>query len=568
MRRNPRLLIANKISQALSDKNVSVTDTVAKHLTLNLGKSDGTIYFSLPLRSKFYDIRADAPKLINSKSDEFLENVIPSDNSEKLHFIVHREHFIKGLLDSLYHKVVPPDFLCRKQENIVVEFSSPNIAKPFHIGHLRSTIIGNCIANIHNFMNCDVRKINYLGDWGTQFGFVQLGLSLIPSSNVSLQNDPIHTLYNAYVQASAKAEKDPTLADKARNIFESMEKGDEDALSQWTSIREHTIEELKNTYSRLNVNFDEYEWESMYRMEKISGLISELERQRIVKVDSEGKKIIVLSDKKSVPIVKSDGSSLYISRDIAAAMERYKKFKFDRMYYVVDNGQTQHFMNLINILELMKLPWANKLMHIKFGKVRGMSTRKGTAIFLKDILDETRNVMKEKQIQSPNTKVQLDCEHPSTEILGLSAVVINDLKYRRTQDYQFDWNKALDIKGDTGVKLQYTHSRLKSIETYSEVVAATECDPSLLTGSIVDDLTHMIGKFDEAIMNSHQELEPNILVNYLFKLSHVLGSAIKCLKVKGEPMSVASQRLYLFIVARNILAKGMQLVGLTPLDQM
>ena len=437
-----------------------------------MDKSNKNFLFSLPLRSKEYDIREQLSNLLQSESHDFLEQVKVDNHRSTLNFQVDKRYFIKGLIQSLRNEIRAPDYLCDKPNNIIVEYSSPNIAKPFHVGHLRSTIIGNCIANINQYLKNNVKRLNYLGDWGTQFGFVQLGLTLSKVSEETLKRDPITALYNAYVYANKLAEEDPSIAEQARDIFKKLESGDKNDFSGWKSFREYTIQELERTYGRIGIKFDEYEWESMYNIKSIQNVITEMKRLNLLVTDDKNRTVIPLTEKKAVPIIKSDGSSLYITRDIAAAIERYQKYQFDAMYYVVDNAQTDHFVNLIGILNTMKLPWANKLKHIKFGKIQGMSTRKGTAVFLQDILDETRIVMKEKQIQSPSmfhllsitynnifkinnlknvfiflaTKVNLDYDDPSTEILGVSAIIINDLKYKRTQDYKFDWNKALDVR--------------------------------------------------------------------------------------------------------------------------
>lgn len=374
---------------------------MTNYLKLRFKESDDKFTYTFPLRTKQYDVRQEAPSLLNNEHGGLLENINYNErNPNEIIFYLNKDSYIKGLLESLSCNTSPPEFIDKKTENVVIEFSSPNIAKPFHVGHLRSTIIGNYIANINKFLRNNVKKVNYLGDWGTQFGFVQLGLSLINTSEETLKKDPINVLYNAYVHANKLAEQDPMIASKARDIFQKLENGDKDSLSDWELFRKYTIRELDKTYKRIGIQFDEYEWESMYNIKKINSVIDEIERLNLLTTDNENRKVINLKEKKTIPIIKSDGSSLYITRDIAAAVNRFEKFKFDSMYYVVDNSQTQHFMNLMSILKEMRLPWADKLHHVKFGKIRGMSTRKGTAIFLKDFLDEMRVVVKEKQIKS------------------------------------------------------------------------------------------------------------------------------------------------------------------------
>ncbi|XP_011498213.1 PREDICTED: probable arginine--tRNA ligase, mitochondrial [Ceratosolen solmsi marchali] len=566
---NLRSLLYKTICQGLQNNESTNLNIIYTSLRLEFDNSSKKFYFAFPLRSKYHDIRKDVPNILKNKSDrlfEYIESV--KNDSKEIHFQLYKNHYIKELLESLNHKITAPNCIYETPSNVVVEFSSPNIAKPFHVGHLRSTIIGNYITNINKFFNNNIKTINYLGDWGTQFGYVGLGLSLCQISDEAIKKDPINVLYNAYVYANKLAETDATIADRAREIFKDLENGNESSLKQWKAFKKYTLEELTKIYERIGIKFDEYQWESAYNIKEISSLISEIKRLDLLSIDSKDRTVINLNEKRIVPIIKSDGSSLYITRDIAAAVNRYEQYKFDIMYYVVDNTQTDHFINLIEILNAMKLTWANKLKHIKFGKIKGMSTRKGTSVFLQDLLNEIQAVMKQKQIQSPNTKINLNYNDPSTEILGLSAVIINDLRHKRNQDYEFDWNKALDIRGDSGIKLQYTHSRLASLEENSGATIASECIPSLLTEPEAENLIYYIGIFDEALIKSYQKLEPYILVNYLFQLSRATNTALKALRIKDEPTELANQRLLLMCTSRKVLAQGMKLLGLTPLNKM
>lgn len=282
---------------------------------------------------------------------------------------------------------------------IVTEFSSPNIAKPFHVGHLRSTIIGNFISNLFEYFEDDVTRINYLGDWGTQFGYIKVGLELMAPSDEEMVRDPIKTLYNAYVYAHKLAQTDESIADKARNVFYQLEHGTGASLESWNVYRKYTVHTLEDVYRRLGVKFDEYHWESMYQKKEIQAILSILESKNILEMESDGR-FVVLANNRRIPVVKSDGTTLYLTRDIAAIKDRFERFKFDQIYYIVDNGQTDHFKAIASVGEKIHAPWSGRVQHIKFGRIRGMSTRKGNVVFLKDILDEARDVMKEKQMQS------------------------------------------------------------------------------------------------------------------------------------------------------------------------
>nr|XP_050855332.1 probable arginine--tRNA ligase, mitochondrial isoform X1 [Vespula vulgaris] len=562
MATNVRHVLYKKITRFI--ENVEDASNIISYLDMKQRQS-GVFSFILPLRTKQYDLRNNIKTILNSDIKSDLSDIIVEEDALSLN--VFREDYIKQFLESNCHKIVPQK-LVNNSKNIVVEFSSPNIAKPFHLGHLRSTIIGNYVANINSYLGNNVKRINYLGDWGTQYGFIQIGIDMSNLDSKKMQNDAIRNLYNAYVLANKSMENDSTIADKAREIFRQLETGESIACQEWELFRKCTIEELKKTYDRIGITFDEYHWESMYRAVNLKEIISLMENMNLLSYDKESRKVIHLNSEKIIPIIKSDGTSLYLTRDVGAAIDRYKKYKFDLMYYVVDQTQSKHFTNLIEILHKMNMSWAERLKHIRYGRILGMSTRKGTAIFLEDILNEIRDVMREKQIQSPTTKVSLDISDNSSDILGISAVIINDLRRRRQRDYEFNWNAAFDIEGNTGTKLQYVHCRLFNLEENSGATLPTECYPSVLKEPIVDDLICIISNFENTVLRSYQDLEPRILVTYLFELSHTINKALKTLKVKGETADISNQRLLMFHVARNVLAQGMKLLGITPLHKM
>lgn len=361
----------------------------------------GTYSFMLPLKSEDYNITNEVQNLAQNDIKSIFDDVIIKNDT--VYFNVKRDKYLKAVLESNFSAVAPP-LVINNGKNVIVEFSSPNIAKPFHFGHLRSTIIGNCIANINTFLQNQVEKINYLGDWGTQFGFIQLGIEMTNIEDAKLQTDPIKTLYQVYVTANKLAESDPTLHERAKEIFKQLELGDSTIYKNWQRIRHYTVVELEKTYERIGVVFDKYEWESMYTTKNIQKILDLMEERQLLTLDNDNRKVIAISNERTVPIIKSDDSSLYITRDIAAAINRFERYKFDAMYYVVDYSQTEHFNNLIQILNKMQLPWVDRLKHIKYGRIRGMSTRKGTAVFLEDILNEAKEIMRQKQI---NTKSKL-----------------------------------------------------------------------------------------------------------------------------------------------------------------
>lgn len=336
--------------------------------------------------------------ILAMKPDNVISRIhLGNDRANRIiSFDIDRNIFIKDVLENI---TIPDRSM--EPKKIVVEYSSPNIAKPFHLGHLRSTIIGNFVANLAEYLGNSVTRINYLGDWGTQFGMLKIGVELANLTKEQIKADPLNMLYNAYVNASKLAEKDVNIRESARKIFMKLEKGETDGIENWKDYKQYTIQELDTVYKRLGVKFDTYNFESMYSAKDIQNVISLLEAKKIIHLDSGGKKVAMIQDK-PIPLVKSDGSMLYLTRDIAAALDRYSKYKFDQMLYIVDNTQSEHFNALHDVLFQMDLPWAGRIKHIKFGRIRSMSTRKGTAVFLKDILNEAQDIMKKNQIQSPS----------------------------------------------------------------------------------------------------------------------------------------------------------------------
>lgn len=365
------------------------------NLYVKFNKEIGTYSFVLPLKTKDYNLINEI-KNINNNLEKSFDNVIIKDNI--IYFHILRNKYIKKILESNCFGITPP-LLIDNNKNIIVEFSSLNIAKPFHIGHLRSTIIGNCIANLNSFLHNQVTKINYLGDWGTQFGYIYLGMKLAKIDNIEIQTNPIKTLYNVYVDANKLAENNPDMKEEAKKIFQQLELRDNVIHKNWETIKQFTVLELEKIYKRIGIIFDQYDWESMYTIKNINEIINTMEEMKLLKLDNYNRKVIYINEKKSVPILKSDGTTLYLSRDIAAAIDRFEKNKFDTMYYIVENGQSDHFTNLIQILNKMKLSWADRLKHVKFGRITGMSTRKGQVIFLEDILNKAKEIMRQKQLE-------------------------------------------------------------------------------------------------------------------------------------------------------------------------
>uniref|UniRef100_A0A8D1CST5 Probable arginine--tRNA ligase, mitochondrial n=1 Tax=Sus scrofa TaxID=9823 RepID=A0A8D1CST5_PIG len=455
------------------------------------------------------------------------------------------------------------------QKKIVVEFSSPNVAKKFHVGHLRSTIIGNFIANLKEALGHQVTRINYLGDWGMQFGLLGTGFQLFGYEE-KLQSNPLQHLFEVYVQVNKEAADNKNVAKSAHEFFQRLELGDAQALALWRKFRDLSIDEYIRIYKRLGVHFDEYSGESFYR-EKSQEVLKLLDSKGLLQKTIKGTAVVDLSgngDPSSVcTVMRSDGTSLYTTRDIAAAIDRMEKYNFDEMIYVTDKGQKKHFQQVFQMLHIMGYDWAERCLHVPFGVVQGMKTRRGDVTFLEDVLNEIRLRMLQNMASIKTTK-ELENPQETAERVGLAALIIQDFRGLLLSDYQFSWDRVFQSRGDTGVFLQYTHARLHSLEETFGCGYLNDFNTACLQEpQSVSILQHLL-RFDEVLYRSSQDLQPRHIVSYLLTLSHLAAVAHKTLHIRNSPPEVAGARLHLFRAVRSVLANGMKLLGITPVCRM
>ncbi|XP_021247417.1 probable arginine--tRNA ligase, mitochondrial isoform X4 [Numida meleagris] len=518
------------------------------------------------------DLQLRAQKLAEKlKCDAVVSEI--STGPGTVNFTINRELLAKTVLqqvlkDGTEYGTKSELFSTVPKQRAVIEFSSPNIAKKFHIGHLRSTIIGNFIANLKVALGHEVTRINYLGDWGMQFGLLGVGFQQFGDKE-KLKSRPLQHLFEVYVQIN-RAAADENTKRLAKDFFRKLEEHDEQALSLWKEFRGFSIKEYTQVYKRLGVHFDEYSGESFYR-EKSREVLKMLEDKGLLQKTTKGTGVVDLSEKKDLSsfstVIRSDGTSLYITRDLAAAIDRMNKYKWDTMIYVTDRNQSSHFQHLFQILKLMGYDWAERCQHVSFGLVQGMKTRKGEVIFLEDVLDEVRSRMLENMASAKTTK---EVEDPvdTAEKVGLAALIVQDFRGLLSSDYQFSWDRALQSRGDTGVFLQYTHARLHSLEQMHGNEPVTDINVACLQEpDAISVLQHLL-RYDEVLYRSSQDLQPKHIVSYLLTLSHLAAVAHRTLPVKGSTPALAQARLCLFQAARSVLANGMKLLGITPVIRM
>lgn len=520
------------------------------------------------------DIQQQTEKLASQLEQDTVVEAISAGHGA-VHFQVNRELLVQKMLEQFEQERgdafgLNSELLAAlKTGTTLVEYSSPNIAKKFHAGHLRSTVIGNFIANLKQSLGNKVVRMNYLGDWGMQFGLLGAGFSQFGCEE-KLEKNPLQHLFEVYVRVNKEADQDEVMRQAAREFFRQLEQRESKAVSLWKRFRDITVDEYRHVYKRLGVHFDVYSGESFHH-DQAQEVVQQLRGHGLLKTSQKGTRVVDLSPAGDMSsfctVLRSDGTSLYITRDLAAAVDRMQEYHFDEMIYVADKSQSSHFQQLFQILDKMGHSWTDRCRHVPFGLVRGMKTRSGEVVFLEDVLDEARARMLHNMSQSKTTK---DLEDPeaTAETVAVSALIVQDFKGPLQSDYTFDWDRMLQAQGDTGVFLQYTHARLCSLMKKNEHVDAVAFDSSLLLDPLsITVLQHLL-RYDEVLFQSAQDLQPKHLVNFLLKLSHLISSAHRDLPVKGSSLTLAKARLRLFSGACSVLASGMRILGMTPVDRM
>ncbi|NXJ95373.1 SYRM protein, partial [Corythaixoides concolor] len=578
-----RRSIASQLSKVLDlppenlIKSISAVPVSKKRHVADFQLSIASVTEDTPSNCLAPDLQLRAQKLAERlKCDAVVSEI--SAGPGTVNFKIDRELLAKTVLqqvlkDGSEYGVKSELFSTVPRQKAVIEFSSPNIAKKFHIGHLRSTIVGNFIANLKVALGHEVIRINYLGDWGMQFGLLGVGFQCFGNKE-KLKSSPLQHLFEVYVQIN-KAAEDENTKKLAKDFFRRLEEHDEQTLSLWKQFRDFSIEEYIRIYKRLGVHFDEYSGESFYQ-EKSQEVLKMLEDKGLLQKTVKGTGVVDLSEKKDLSsfstVMRSDGTSLYITRqvshlDLAAAIDRMNKHSCDKMIYVTDKSQSNHFQHLFQILKLMGYDWAERCQHVSFGLVQGMKTRRGEVIFLEDVLNEVRSRMLQNMASTKTTK-EIEDPIETAEKVGLAALIVQDFRGLLSSDYQFSWDRALQSRGDTGVFLQYTHARLHSLEQMHGNGQLTDVNVSCLQEpDAISVLQHLL-RYDEVLYRSSQDLQPKHIVSYLLTLSHLAAVAHKTLPVKGSVPELAQARLCLFQAARLVLANGMKLLGITPVTQM
>lgn len=459
-----------------------------------------------------------------------------------------------------------------KGKTVVIDYSSPNIAKPIAFHHIRSTVIGHCIANLYRALGWKVEGINYLGDWGKQFGLVAVGFQ---EYGDPARKDEMAHLVEVYVKANARAEKEPEFDERARDFFRRMEAGDAEALALWKQFRETSMRDFKKIYARLGIEYEHMEGESLYqgRMEPV---IEEIARTVGVK-ESQGATIVDLPYAEGEPPIllkKADGSTLYATRDLAAAHDRYERFHFDKSLYVVATDQSLHFKQVFRVLKAMGRDWADRMTHVNFGRVHGMSTRKGNIVLLNDALDQAKALAREKVDENLQAgRIQTSDPDLLADQIGLAAIVFGDLKHNRTSDYTFDLEEFISFEGHTGPYLQYAHARTCSV-LQKGGGAPERYDASLLTLPEEQALLRELMRLPTVVRDAAEQYEPSLVARLLldvaaaFSRYFTAGNQDRDKRVLVEDEALRAARLALTDATRLTLASGLTLLGIPTPENM
>ena len=452
-----------------------------------------------------------------------------------------------------------------KNKNLVIEYSSPNIAKPFGMGHLRSTVIGQALNNISKKCGYNVTSINYLGDYGTQFGKLIYAYKTWGDEK-ALKESPIDELKRVYVKFHEESEKNPQLDDEGRKWFKKLEENDEEALSYWDYFRKESIKEFDKTYELLGINkFDVTMGESYYKDMK-DEVVDLLNKHNLLKL-SEGATIVEFDDIAPALIKRSDGASLYITRDIAGVLDRKKQYNYDEILYVVGNEQSLHFEQVRRIIEKLGYDYANSIKHIGFGMLlldgKKMSTRHGKSIVLMDVLNEAIELAK-KYILEKNPNI--DNINEVSKKIGVGAVIFNDLKNYRINDIEFNLEDTLRFEGNTGPYLQYTYARINSLLSNKQNIDFTydniEIDEN--KWNLVWDLS----KYEETIISAKENNDPSIIAKYLLDLAADFNKFYAHEKIIDENKNYCEFKLSLCEAVSIIIKDGLKLLNIDVIKQM
>ena len=518
-------------------------------------------------------LRKAPPVIANELAEKFLKDSHIAKAEAVggyLNFFYNRSVFTKSVVSEVLEKGADygkSDM--GKGKTVLVEYSSPNIAKPFHIGHLFSTAVGNSLERIYKQLGYNTVKLNHLGDWGTQFGKLICAYKLWGDDAV-IEKDPINELLKIYVKFHEEAEKNPELEEEAREYFKKLEEGDSEATSLWQHFRDLSLVEFKRVYDMLGVSFDSYAGESFYS-DKIPEVVEILKEKNLLE-ESNGAQVVDLSELNVPPciILKSDGATIYATRDIAAALYRHRTYDFYKNIYVVGTPQALHFKQIFAVMKKAGWDWADNCVHVGFGLVKfpdkKLSTRHGDVVFLEDVLNES--VQKTLDIITENSPEMENKEEVAKKI-GIGAILYAFLKNSREKDIVFSWDSMLDFEGESAPYVQYSYARGKSILRRSgEEVSGV--DFSLITSDEEYALVSQINAFSDAVRDAADKNEPFYVNRYVTNLARQFNKFYNSCPILKEDIDpdVRKARLALVSATCEVIKSALKLLGIETVESM
>jgi arginyl-tRNA synthetase len=485
-----------------------------------------------------------------------------------LNIHLNKNNYIKFVLENVYN--YNSGFSSEADNKVIcMDYSSPNIAKNFHVGHLRTTVIGNSLYKIYRKLGYTVIRINHLGDWGTQFGKLIVAYKNW-SSKDKVEKCGIEELLRIYVLFNTEAELNPSLKEEARSWFSKMEQGDEEALSIWKWFKVISLKEFERVYQLLNVEFDYYLGESFY-MDKVPALVNELKAKGLLE-ESQGANIVNLEKYNMPPclITKSDGSSIYHSRDMAAVLYRKKEYNFEKCLYITGLEQKLHFAQVFKAIEIMGYDWAEELVHIPYGLVslagEKLSTRSGNIIYAEDILNEA--IKRSYELISQKNS-NLKNKEQIAEIVGVGAIIFHDLFNQRIKNVNFSWDEVLNFEGASGPYVQYTYARAKSILRKGNVEKVNlHINVDRLTDEVSYELVKELSKYSDKIKEAALRYEPSVIARYVWGLATVFNKFYHDCNILNAEKSIKEARLVLVCLTQKVIKDAMDLLGIQCPEEM
>ena len=556
--------------KALLAKSICLPNVSCEEVYSSIKKSDGVqADYALPC-FRFAKTLGMPPQKI---AENLVENVKEGGIISRaqavngyFNLFLNREFFEKQVLEEIVADKLFDDTV-GNGKTVCIDYSSINIAKPFHIGHLGTTAIGSALYKVYKALGYNVVGINHLGDWGTQFGKLIVAYDLWGDKK-AIDEGGVRALQEIYVRFHKEEETNPALTDKAREWFAKIEKGDARALELFEYFKKITLDEVKQVYERLNVTFDSWNGESFYN-DKMQPVLDFLAQKGLTEV-SDGATVVNLDDFNMPPclLVKADGATLYATRDLAAAKYRHDTYDFDKCLYVVAYQQNLHFKQFFKVLELAGFDWANRMEHVAYGMVSladgSMSTRKGNAVWLSDVLDKAvakaKDIILQKNSELPNKDLV-------AEQVGVGAVIFSALANGRIKDIVFDYDRVLNFDGETAPYLQYTHARCCSIITKADELDLSKADMKEINGEEAWEAVKLLNQFHDVLLAVTDKNEPSLLSNYLLDIAQAFNRFYLANRVIDN-RKTSHARLAVTVGIKKVLNKGLSLLGISAPEKM